>query len=264
MNERVWLAVAVDGEGLAAERLADERGNGAAVGEPHPRSVRVEDTHDARVEPVVPVIRHGHGLGEALGLVVDAAGADGVDVAPVLLVLRVHEGIAVDLRRRREEELGAARLGEAERLVGAEGADLQRRDGQLRIVDGRGRAREVQHVVDGPVDDDVVGHVVLDEQESLVADVGDIVDRPGEQAVHADHLAVGREEEVAEMRADEAGAARDEHAHRPSLRRAARACARSSSTRSPGAACARAPTGCARRRSAAAARGRAGARGSGT
>ena len=59
-----------------------------------------------------------------------------------------------------------------------------------------------------------------------------------------------REQEVAEVRADEAGAARHEHAHRPSLSPAARACARSSSTRSRGAACARAPRGCGRRRSA--------------
>ena len=64
---------------------------------PHARAVGVEDADDAGVEAVEPVVRHRHGLGEALGLVVHAAGADRVDVAPVGLGLRVDLGVAVDL-----------------------------------------------------------------------------------------------------------------------------------------------------------------------
>ena len=68
----------------------------------------VEDAHDARVDAVEAVIGHGHGLGEALGLVVHAARAHRVDVAPVVLALRVHERVAVHLGGRGEEEPGAA------------------------------------------------------------------------------------------------------------------------------------------------------------
>ena len=81
------------------------------------------------VEAVVAVVRHGHGLGEALGLVVDAPGADRVDVAPVGLGLRVDERVAVHLAGRGQEEAGALVLGQAERVVGAEAADLQGLDG---------------------------------------------------------------------------------------------------------------------------------------
>ncbi len=60
-------------------------------------SVRVEDADDACVDTVQPVVGHRHGLSEALGLVVHAANADGIDVAPVFLGLRVHLWIAIGL-----------------------------------------------------------------------------------------------------------------------------------------------------------------------
>ncbi len=97
-------AVAEDGDRLALERLADEGGNDAAVLEPHARAVGVEDADDLGVDLVIAMIGHRHRLGEALGLVVDAARPDGIDVAPVFLGLRMDERIAVAFRGRGEEE----------------------------------------------------------------------------------------------------------------------------------------------------------------
>ena len=93
--------------------------------EPHARAERVEDPHDARVDAVSAVVGHRDRLGEALGLVVHAARPDRVDVAPVVLALGMDERIAVDLGGRGEQEARALRLGDAERVVGAERADLQ-------------------------------------------------------------------------------------------------------------------------------------------
>ena len=97
-------AVAEHGDVLVAERLRHERRDGAAVVQAHPRTVGVEDPHDLRVQPVVAVVGHRHRFGEALGLVVDAARADRVHVAPVGLLLRMLERIAVHLGGRREHE----------------------------------------------------------------------------------------------------------------------------------------------------------------
>jgi hypothetical protein len=162
---------------------------------------------------VEAVIGHGDRLGEALGFVVDAARAHRIDVAPVVLALRVHEGIAVDLRGGSEEEAGPSGLGEAESAIGPEGADLEGLDGQLEVVDGRGGAREVQHVVEVALDGDEVGHVVLDEDEARILDVGDVVEGAREEIVHAHHVAAVGEEKVAEMRAEESRPARDEDTH---------------------------------------------------
>ena len=95
-------------------------GHGAAVAQPHARAVGVEDADDLRVDAVKAVVGHRHRLGEALGLVVDAARADRVDVAPVGLLLRVLERVAVDLGRRGEHEPRLLRLRQAERVVRAE------------------------------------------------------------------------------------------------------------------------------------------------
>ena len=67
-------AVAVDGERLAAQRLAHEVRQHPAVVEPHALAVGVEDADDVRVDAVDAVVGHGHRLGEALGLVVARRG----------------------------------------------------------------------------------------------------------------------------------------------------------------------------------------------
>ena len=68
-------------------------------------------------------------------LVVDAARADGVDVAPVALFLRVNLGVAIDLGGRGEQETGALELGDTEHVPGALGTDLKRMKGQAGVVD---------------------------------------------------------------------------------------------------------------------------------
>ena len=89
----------------------------------------------------------------------------------------MHERVAVDLGGRGQEEARALRLGQAERVVRAERADLQGLDRELEVVDRAGRAGEVQDVVDRPVDvRSDVGDVVLDELEARVAgEVRDVV-----------------------------------------------------------------------------------------
>src|SRR3546814_3781927 len=93
-----------------------------------PRSTRTDTlfpyTTLFRSYVVVAVVRHRHGLGVALGLVVDAPGPDRVHVAPVRLRLRVHQRVAVHLARGGQEELRALGLGQAQAVVGTEAAAL--------------------------------------------------------------------------------------------------------------------------------------------
>ena len=107
-------AVPVDGQGLAPQGLHDEVGHDPAVARREPGAVGVEDPGDAHVHPVGAVHGHGQALGEPLGLVVDAARAGRVDVAPVALDLGVHLGVPVDLAGARHEEAGAVRPGQLE------------------------------------------------------------------------------------------------------------------------------------------------------
>ena len=100
------VAVPGHGERVAPQGLAGERGHDPAVTGPHPRPVGVEDPHDRGVHGAGPAVRGRQGLGEPLGLVVDAARPDRVDVAPVAFGLRAHRRVAVHLRSRGEHEPG--------------------------------------------------------------------------------------------------------------------------------------------------------------
>ena len=96
--ERARLAaVAVEGDVPARERLDDEVGDHPAVVGVHARPVGVEDPRHLDLQPVLAVIVEEQGLGAALALVVAGARAQRVDVAPIVLALRVDLRVAIDL-----------------------------------------------------------------------------------------------------------------------------------------------------------------------
>jgi hypothetical protein len=132
-------SIAVHRERLTPERLHDEIRNHPAIAGAHPGPVGVEDPDDPGVHLVVAMVGHGERLTEPLGLIVHAARTHRIDMTPVILGLGMHLGIAVHLRGRRQEEPGALGLGQAQRLVGPERADLQGLDGQFQIIDRAGR-----------------------------------------------------------------------------------------------------------------------------
>src|SRR5262249_30985232 len=91
------LALTVDGQGFAHERLSHEVRKHATVVEPHAGTVRVENADDPRLHRVEAVVSHRDGFGKPLSFVVAAARANGIDVAPVIFSLRMDLWIAVNL-----------------------------------------------------------------------------------------------------------------------------------------------------------------------
>src|SRR5688572_4379392 len=169
-------AVTVDRERLALERLHDEVRHHAPVVGVHARAERVEDARHLDAHLVLAVVVEEERLGAALALVVARAHADRIHVAPVALDLRMDLGVAVDLRGRRLQDLRLHALGETEhvdRAVHARLGGLHR----VELVVDRGRgAREVVDLV------------------------------------HAQDVAAGLKQALAQVRADEPRPARDHHA----------------------------------------------------
>ena len=91
------VAVAVQRDRLAGQRLNDEIGDHAAVGAVHAGSVGVENTRDLDFKPGLAVVVKEQGFSAAFALVVTGTGADGIDMSPVVLGLRMNRGVAVDL-----------------------------------------------------------------------------------------------------------------------------------------------------------------------
>ena len=169
----------------------------------HPRAVRVEDAHDGAVDALLAVVGHRQRLGVALGLVVDAARADRVHVAPVALRLRMDLGIAVDLAGRGQQEPRAMELREPQRVMGPVRAHLQRVQRQPQVVDRRRRRGEVVDEVDRLVHEERLDDVVVHVRELGHADVFDVGEGPRLEVVDADHPMAASEQLIAEMRSEE-------------------------------------------------------------
>ena len=196
-------AVAVDSDVVAGEGLDDEVGDHAAVVLVHARAVGVEDADDLDADAVLTVIIHAERFGGALALVVAGADADRVDVAPIRLRLRVDGRVAVDFARRGVQDLCVHALGQAEHVERAVDRRLERLDGVVLVVDGRGGAGQVVDLVDLRVvgRGDVVAYGI----EAVAAQqVADVVLAAREVVVDADHVVAFHDEAFAEVRPDEA------------------------------------------------------------
>ena len=205
-------AVTVYRQGDARQRVGDELRNDATVSRAHARAVRVENSDDARVQPVRAMVGHRQRFGEALGFVVHAPRTDRVDVAPVRFRLRVDLGIAVHLAGGGDQVSRPVRLGDAERVQGADAIDLEGVNGMPQIVPGAGGTGEMQDEVDGIVDDEWLRDVVPQEPEPGVgSQVCQVRGRPRQQVVDPDDMPVSLQEIVAEVRAEEPGGSGDQH-----------------------------------------------------
>ena len=101
-------------------------------------------------------------------------------------------------------------LGQAERVVRAVRADLQRVERDAQVVDRRRGRREVVDEVDVLLDEVRVDDVEVEVDELGPADVLDVVERAGLEVVDADDAVPALEQRIAQMGTEEAGAAGDE------------------------------------------------------
>jgi hypothetical protein len=204
------LAVAVDGDVVAFERLDDEVGDDTAVIRQHARAVGVEDADDADVHAVLTVVVEEEGFSDTLALVIAGAGADGIDVAPVALGLGMHLRIAIDFRGGSLEHARLEAACEAEHVDGTHHGGLDRLDGVVLIMRRGGGAGEIVDLIH--LDTEGVRDVMPDELKvRVVHQVGDVLLATGEQVVRADDFMVLLQQTFAEMGAEEPGPTGDEN-----------------------------------------------------
>ena len=152
------------------------------------------------------MVGHRQRLGIPLRLVVYTSRPDRVHVAPVRLRLGVDLGVAVDLARRGEKEPRPFPLRQPERVMRAVRARLQRVERQPQVVDRACERCEVVDEVDRLVDRDRMADVVVEERE-VVAEVLDVRQRARLEVVETDDPMTSLEERLAQVGAEETGAA---------------------------------------------------------
>jgi len=93
------------------------------------------------------VIIEKEGLGAAFTLVVTGSYADGVDVAPVVFLLRMNSGISVDLTGGGLQDSGVNSFCQPQHVDGAHDAGLDCLYRVVLIVVGRGGAGQIVYLV---------------------------------------------------------------------------------------------------------------------
>lgn len=194
---------AVDGDGFPFKSLDDEVGDDAAIIGMHARPIGVEDAGDADIELVLAVIVEEQRFCAALAFVVAATRADGIDVAPVAFALRMDGRVAIDLAGRGLEDARAQALGQAEHVDGTMHTGLGGLDRIVLVMNGRGRAGQVENAVDLEIHRE--GNVVAQELEARVAvQMLDVTLGSSEEVVEADDLITAFEQTVDEVRTQKA------------------------------------------------------------
>ena len=161
-----------------------------------------------------PAISHDHGLGEAFGLVVNAADPDRVHMAPVGLGLRVDKGIAVDLAGGSHQEPGPPSSGQLQAVVGAQASGVQRLDGELQVISRRRQASQVEDRVDGARYVDGRTDVLAKEGHFRpVKDFGQVLHRAANEAIHTYDLIASVDEFLAKVGTKESGAPSHDRSH---------------------------------------------------
>ena len=139
----------------------------------HPGAVGVEDARHADIDAMLAVVVEKQRLGAALAFVVAGAGADRVHIAPVVLLLRVGQRVAIYLAGRGLEDARAAAPGEIEHVDRAVHGGLHGLHGVVLVVHRARRAGEVEDAVH--LQAQRLRHVVADELEiGLVQQMRDI------------------------------------------------------------------------------------------
>ena len=169
----------------------------------HARAVRIKDTCNLDLRPVLTEIVEEQGFGTPLAFVIAGARPDRIYVAPVIFRLRVNGGVAVDLACRGLEYATLQALREAKHVDRTVHAGLGRLDRIVLVVDGRSRARQIIDLVYFNVE--WKRHIVPDQLKARVSkQVLDVPLCPGKKVVDADDVMPVINQPVAQVRAKKA------------------------------------------------------------
>jgi hypothetical protein len=151
-------------------------------------------------------------LGSPLSLVVAGTEADGIDMAPIGLWLRMNVGITVDFRGGSLENTGLHPLGETKAVDGPDHGGLHRLDRIILVVWWRSWTSEIIDSV--YLELEGIDHVMAYEfKAGIPQKMLDIGLASGEEIIETDDFMLLLDETIAKMGTEKSGSAGDEDTH---------------------------------------------------
>ena len=204
------FSLTVDGDLFPSEGLNDKVADDASIGDGHPWSIGIENSHDFHINMVLATVVHHQALGGPLSLVVAAPDPDRIDPSPVIFPLGVDLRITVHFRGGCLKDRGLHPFGESQGIDCAHDTGFDRLDGVVLIMNGRSRTGEIVYLIHFQIDG--IDDVVTDAFKVLISQkMADIVLASGKEVVETQDLMSLEKQPLAEMRTDKTGAAGDKN-----------------------------------------------------
>jgi hypothetical protein len=186
--------------------LGDKITNDPAIVELHAGAVSVEDAGDASVHSMLPAVISKQRFCAPFTFVVTSSRSGEVNMADIVLLLRVNSRFAIDLTRRRLNNAGSELFGQGKQVDRAEYTGFRRSDGVLLVVLRRSRASEVVYFIN--LNCQWVDNVVMQKFEfGMLKEAFDISAASGLKVVDTYYVPAFGNQALAKVGAYEAGAA---------------------------------------------------------
>ena len=131
-------------------------------------------------------------------------------MAPVLLALRMHTRVPVDLRRGGLKDFGAQALGQSQHVNGAVYAGFRSLDWIVLVMDRGGGTGQIIDLIS--LDIERKCHVVADDFKPMIPEHDlDIAARASEIIINADDIGARLEQALAQVGAQKSGAASNQY-----------------------------------------------------
>jgi hypothetical protein len=153
----------------------------------HSRAVCIEDASNLDLDAALSVIVEEQGFGATLSLIVAGPGTNTVHMAPIVLGLRVHRGIAINLACRSLQNSTFQPLGKAQHIYRAVYRRFRGLHRIVLVLDGRCWAGQVVDFVNFDIQgkSDVVAQKF---KARVCMQMFNVVLGSREEIVHADNL----------------------------------------------------------------------------
>src|SRR5262249_50657247 len=112
-----------------------------------PRTISIEDTHDANVDLVIAMIGYSCRLSETLGFVIHRPRTDGIYIPPIAFFLRMFMRIAITLRGGRQKKYRSVFTRQIKRIKHTQRSNLERLDAVLHVIHRTGGRGEIEDVI---------------------------------------------------------------------------------------------------------------------
>ena len=144
------------------------------------------------------MIGHGHGFLKTFGLIVYAAGADGIDISPVFFRLGMNLRVTVYFGGGGDQHPCLFGLCESQAVMGAKGAYFQCLNGYFQVVYRAGRGCKMKDIFQFTRDMDKLTDIMVIEFEIFqFEEVFYISQVAGNEIVHTDDMVAFFDEPVA-------------------------------------------------------------------